>query len=90
MQQTHSANNVQTDLLTFMRSNSGHILNMTPYEALQCKHIAEVKQLPYEKVFQEMKQHKNSIDHRLYGKSLYAKFGLPEGGETSVSRSYHG
>lgn len=70
----------QVDILTFMKSNSRHTLNMSVYEALQCKEIAEFKEIPLEHVFDEMKRHKDSMDYRLYGKSLYTKFGLPQKG----------
>lgn len=79
----------QGDVLTFMKSNSGYCTSLTPYEALQCKDIAEIKKMSYEKVFDEMQQHKNTIEHRLYGQSLYVKFGLPEKNGITIARSFH-
>lgn len=64
------------DLKDFTSKYFSYTMYLTFYQSMQCKRISECLNLPIESVFEEMINHLDSMDYRLYNRDLTSKYGL--------------
>lgn len=64
------------DLKEFTSKYFSYTMHLTFYQSMQCKKISECLNLPIESVFEEMINHLDSMDYRLYNRELATKYGL--------------
>lgn len=64
------------DLKDFTSKYFSYTMYLTFYQSMQCKRISECLNLSIESVFEEMINHLDSMDYRLYNRDLTSKYGL--------------